>query len=118
MAARQRSADRANNQNHPVDAGQAALVNGGNSLVTPRKILELEQQTVEPAHQVRNRDRRAGGRRPSKPVEVPLVEQKNDGNRRIVVVGEKAKALPRTAVATGHATAVVEVRKVACELCM
>lgn len=114
MAARQRSAGRANNQNHPVDVGQISPKNGGSTLVTPRKTLELEQQTSEPAEQVRRRDRRAGRRRPPKSAEVPpLMKHHNDGDRRIVVVGEKATALPRTVGVTGHATTAVEVCNVA-----
>jgi len=108
MAARRRSAGGANNQNHPGDTGQAAPKKENTILVTPRKILKVGQQVAEPAQQVRDTDRRAGRRKPSKPAKVPpLVEINNDEDRRIVVVGEKATALPRTAVVNGQATAAV-----------
>lgn len=78
---------------------QAVPKNQGNgSTITPRRPLQLAKQPIKPAQG--GRKDRAGRRKPSKQASVPA--ENDAGNRRIVVVGEKATALPRADADAGR----------------
>lgn len=87
-------------KDHPLDVIRQATNRSSSSTVMSRKPLQPEQQqTVKPAHS--GSADRVGVRRPSKQ-HLVRDPKHGDGDRRIVVVGERATGSVRVEQATGY----------------